>query len=111
MYSLKIYIIKDCYFCNELKNLLKSKKIKSKIKIVKEENKHLYKNENIKTFPMVYMIKKKHKILLGGYDDLNFIINKISNKIKLKDMIKIIKKKYHTLEKKEILRLIELLNH
>lgn len=108
MYSLKVYILKNCYYCNQTKNLLKNNNIKAKIITVKEDKKDKYKNEDINTFPMIYLVKKNRKILVGGYDKLTLIINKISNK-SLTKQINYVKKELPNWKKKDILRLLSIL--
>ena len=63
MYSLKVYVLNNCYYCNQTKLLLKNNNIKAKIITVKEDQKYKYKNKDISTFPMIYLLNKKKKIL------------------------------------------------
>lgn len=109
MYSLKVYVLNNCYYCNQTKLLLKNNSIKAKIITVKEDQKDKYKSKDINTFPMIYLVKKNKKILIGGYDKLTLIINQINNK-SLTKQISYIKKELPTWKKKDILRLLSILN-
>ena len=109
MYSLKVYVLNNCYYCNQTKLLLKNNNIKAKIITVKEDQKYKYKNKDISTFPMIYLLNKKKKILIGGYDKLTLIINQINNKSLIKQ-INYVKKELPKWEKKDILRLLSILN-
>jgi glutaredoxin-related protein len=108
MYYLKIIVLKNCGYCNDAIQLLKEyKKIEIDIITIKDDERHLYKTEFIKTFPQIYLKKKNSigSLLIGGYDDLNFIKNTIK---KNKNTIEKIKKKYKNFSRKAVLRLIEL---
>jgi len=79
MENLTVNLINKCYYCEELKKILKELKIKYKKVIVSEKDKDKYKNKNISTFPQVYYNYKKTKVLLGGYTDFLRIINHVIN--------------------------------
>ena len=99
MENLEIYIIKNCQYCILLKKLLNEFKIKHLIINVKENKKQEYKNKNIKTFPQVYYVKKKNKVLLGGYSDFFYIIDEILKKTNINKI------KFRTKNKKNQLRI------
>ena len=110
MYYLKIYVLKNCGYCSLALKILKknmNKKFKLKIIKVNNEDKEKYKTSDIRTFPQVYLRKENSKgsLLLGGYTDIKFIINKI--KLDLDKSKRSIKKKYK-FSNKVILRIIEI---
>ena len=109
MYTIYIYYIDFCIYSENALKILKN--IKHKKILVPPEKKHLYKNKYIDTFPQIYLKKNTSmgSLLIGGYTDLNFIVNEIK---KNKDINKLKKKfdnKYNNKwSRKAILRLIEL---
>lgn len=113
MYSLKIILLENCFYSDELKKIL-SKKPLNKIPviyiIIKEEDKIKYKNDDISTFPQVYMIKKKSngKLLIGGCDDTKKLIEIIQHNKKMNTVNSLISKIYPLWSEKAKLRLIEL---
>ena len=71
-------------------------------------------NKNISTFPQIYLKKKDSNgsLLLGGFDDINKIYNLIDNKENnLEKKIDSISKLFPNINRKPILRIIELLNN
>jgi glutaredoxin len=109
MYYINIYVIKNCGYSEKALKLLKG--IKHKIVNVDYDKKYIYKNDDINTFPQIYLKKNNSKgsLLIGGSDDLEFIINNIKKKIDIDSIYNILKKKYKNWSKKAILRLIELI--
>jgi len=108
-YSLKTIILKDCPWSKALDELLKIKKIKSKIIIVDSTTKVKYKTDMIDTFPQFYLVDKKD-YLIGGYDTTKRLLDIINEN---KPNIDIIKSKFKEivphLDDKLILKLIILL--
>jgi len=105
MYYIEIYVIDNCGFSeNALKSL---KKINHEVIKVDYNKKYIYKNNDINTFPQIFLKKNNSKgsLLLGGNDDLQYIVNTIENN---NDPYKNLKNKYNSWSKKAILRLIEL---
>ena len=91
MYSLKVILLEGCYYCIELKKILDEKFIESNVieyTNVTYEEKEQYKNNEIKTFPQVYLVNDKQKYLIGGYD----IMKQIIDIIDIENHKKIIKK-------------------
>ena len=88
MENLEIYVIKKCNYCLLLKKLLNEFKIKHLVNNVKENEKDKYKNKNIKTFPQVYYVYNKKKILIGGYSDFTKILSDVLDKVDI-DKIRI----------------------
>ena len=109
MYTIYIYIID---FCPASENALKIlKNIKHKKILVPPDKKHLYKNKHINTFPQIYLKKDTTigSLLIGGSDDLDFIIDLLRKYKDLNKLNKILNKKYNNKwSNKAILRLIEL---
>jgi glutaredoxin len=113
-YSLKTIILKDCPWSNALNELLKIKKIKSKIIIVDSNTKNKYKTDIINTFPQFYLVDKKNNLikdyLIGGYDVTKRLLDIINEN---KPNIDIIKSKFKEIlphfNNKLILKLIILL--
>ena len=105
-YKLKVIVLEHCPYSIAAVELLNNYNIKFQKKLVKQNNKEKFKTNEISTFPQIYMINKNEKLLLGGYSDLEEIIN-IINKSKNLDKIKDeLKEKYSN--NKIILRIIEI---
>lgn len=91
-YYLYCIILKDCPYSENAHLLLNTyKNIKKKINIIEHKDKEKYKTSQIDTFPQIYLVNKKHIELIGGYTELQNIINSIKelykyiNKNKNKD--------------------------
>ena len=105
-YKLKVIVLEHCPYSIAAVELLNNYNIKFQKKLVKQNNKEKFKTNEISTFPQIYIINKNEKLLLGGYSDLEEIIN-IINKSKNLDKIKDeLKEKYSN--NKIILRIIEI---
>ena len=109
MYSLKALVLEGCPYCEKLKTLLATYKISTEYIETTYENKDKFKKKyNIETFPQVYLIKNKDDkgIVLGGYTDVNELLDQIktNNYDKIKEYIE---NKYYYISNKKILRLIE----
>lgn len=78
-----LYVLETCPYCQNAIQELKNNKIKHKTIIVNntEEDKNYYKKQNnMNTFPQIFMqLKKEEYMKLGGYDDLLEIINTCKN--------------------------------
>lgn len=109
---MKLYIVSliGCPYCAALNELLDSVNINYDIKEITWEEKEEHINDQISTFPQVYI----NQNLLGGYDDINEInrtIKKIyssNTKNKLNAMSKFLNNKYEFLERREILNIIKI---
>ena len=110
MYYLQMYLLRNCPYCIELQNLLKNVNKKNyKIIFVDDDKKEKYKTKFITTFPQIYLKKNNSNgsLLIGGYDDFNFIYNTI--KLRNFDLIyNNIHNKYENFSKRSILRIINL---
>ena len=109
-YYIQLNSLIGCPYCIEVENLLKKNNINFKIIHISPTEKHLYKNEEISTFPQLYLKKENSKgqILLGGNSDFKEILN-----VKNKDLslqLRILNQKYPKISKKTKLRIIELFN-
>lgn len=89
-YSLKTIILEDCPWSKALNELLKIKKIKSKIIIVNSTTKAKYKTDIIDTFPQLYLVDKDD-YLIGGYTETKRLLDIINEN---KPNIDIIKSKF-----------------
>ena len=118
MYSLKIILLENCFYSNEVKKIL-SKNPFNKIPIeyitIKENDKNKYKTDEITTFPQVYIVKKQSNSmkLIGGCDSVKKIIDiinikNIKNINNINNIKKLISKLYPLWSEKDKLRLIEL---
>jgi glutaredoxin len=107
MYYIKIIVLKKCTYCNDALNILKKiKKDKLEILEINDDEKHYYKTDLIKSFPQIFLKKynSKGSLLIGGYDNINFINNNFKNK----KAIEIIKKQFPNFSLKATLRIIQL---
>lgn len=110
-YYIKAIVLEQCSYSLEATKLLNNHKINHEIVIVNNNNKELFKTNNIQTFPQLYLMRKNRKghLLLGGYNDMadfiqNFKLQQINN-----NKIDNFMRKYNW-SKKSVLRLIELIN-
>jgi glutaredoxin len=86
-YKLKVIVLEKCPYSIAAVELLANYNIPFEKILVKQNNKEKFKTQAISTFPQVYMFNDKDQILLGGYSDLEEIIN-IINSSKNLDKIK-----------------------
>lgn len=107
-YYLLINSLIGCPYSIELENIIKKHKIQTEINKIFPEEKHLYKNNNISTFPQVFFKKynSKGSILLGGNSDFKQILN-INNK-SIEEQLNYLNNKYPNISKKVKLRIIQL---
>lgn len=116
MNTLKIVSLDECGYsmaAEELiNNIKKNKDIKIKIdikRVSRDEKDNYKKNNNINSFPQIYINNKS----IGGYDDLNKIyleiirIKSLNLENKLDLMIKFLEDEVKGIERFEALRLIE----
>ena len=109
MYIIYIYYIENCFYSANALKLLKN--VNHKKILVPYDKKHLYKNKFIDTFPQIYLKKDDSvgSLLIGGYDDLIFVINTLKKNKDLNKIKKILNNKYkNKWSNKAILRMIEL---
>ena len=111
-YYLKAIILNSCSHSLNAKQLIETNNINNKIITIDDHNKDNYKSDIITTFPQIYL-ERKHRngsLLLGGYDDLVYIINTFKNQEFNKENVTKFCDKYKW-SRKATLRLIELINH
>ena len=109
MDCLNIYSLDGCYYSQSLEELLNSNKIKYNLNRVNLENKSKIKEKNkMSTFPQVFLNSKNVDYKVGGFDDVNYILNEIKTKNNLNLIIKNVNLKTN-LDKKRSIRLINLL--
>jgi len=88
-YYIKIIVLKDCGYSNNALKLLEEYKVPLKVIQIDRDNKDLLKSDKINTFPQIYL-KRKNKtghLLLGGYTELNNLINDIKNKTNITNLM------------------------
>ena len=88
-YYIKIIVLKDCSYSNNALKLLEEYKVHLKVINIDHDNKELLTYDKINTFPQIYL-KRKNKsghLLLGGYTELNNLINDIKNKTNINNLI------------------------
>ena len=107
-YILKAIILENCPYSMAAVELLTNHNIEFKKILVTQETKHKYKTEQISTFPQIYFYSEKIEELLGGYSDLEEIINIINSSTKLNIIKKKLNKKYKMFNNKKILRIIQI---
>ena len=106
---LDIYSLDGCYYSQSLEELLNNKKIKYNLNRVNLENKSKIKEKNkMSTFPQVFLNSKNVNYKVGGFDDVNYILDEIKTKNILDLIINNVKFKTN-LDKKRSIRLINLL--
>jgi glutaredoxin len=107
-YYLQVNSLIGCPYSIELENIIQTKRIHAEINKVSSDEKHLYKNDEISTFPQVYLKKynSQGSILLGGNSDIKEILG--NNNKTFDEQFKFITKKYPKMSKKAKLRVIEL---
>ncbi len=112
MYYFNAILLDECPYSINAKRLLEQYNINHKIIIVTQHNKEKYKNDKIKTFPQIYLKKENSvgNVLIGGYDELNSLINLSNNKKFNNDIVNSIMNKYK-ISKKTSLRLYQLINN
>jgi len=103
--------LKNCSYSVFAIELLKIHNIPHENIIINYDEKKLYKNNIIDTFPQIYLKRygKNGSLLLGGYDDLKFTIENFKKQEYDKNKVESFMIKYKW-SKKATLRLIELLN-
>ncbi len=105
--ELKVIVLENCPYSIAAVELLTNHNIKFTKILVNQETKHKYKTEQISTFPQIFLNNNNNKILLGGYSDLEDIINIINSSTKLETIKNKLNKKYLSFDKKNILRIIQ----
>ena len=106
---LKVIVLENCPYSIAAVELLNNYKIKFNKIIVSREEKEKYKTEEISTFPQIYISNNSEQILLGGYSDIEEIVNIINQSKNLDKIKKKLNIKYSkNVDKKIILRIIEL---
>jgi glutaredoxin-related protein len=116
MYYLYIITLEDCPYSIAAIDLLNSLKIKYKRLKVNQKNKEKYKTKEIDTFPQIYIVKDKKKLLLGenlllgGYSNLKEFTDIFINQEYNEENILKFHNKYKLWNKKSILRLLEIIN-
>jgi hypothetical protein len=111
-YYIKAILLDNCGYSIASKKLLDLHNIRTEIINVNVLNKIEYKNDQIQTFPQIYLCKDNSlgSLLLGGYDDLSYFISNFKKKTLNDDNIDKFNIKYKW-SKKATLRLIQLINN
>ncbi len=114
MYYIDVISLEGCPYSSSAEELLILKKVNYKLTKVKYDEREMHKNDEIATFPQIYLKKKNSsgKILIGGYDNLKDIYNKIATNKSIDSLVKSLSKSVAgNFNKKTILRLVELLTN
>jgi glutaredoxin len=108
--KLKVIVLENCPYSIAAAELLTNHNIEFKKIMVNQETKSKYKTDKISTFPQIYIINNGNELLLGGYSDLEEIINILNSSTKLNIIKNKLNKKYliYKDNKKIILRIIEI---
>lgn len=107
-YKLKVIVLEHCPYSIAAVELLENYNIPFEKILVKQNNKEKFKTEKISTFPQIYIINNNEELLLGGYSDIEEIINIINNSKKLEKIKDKLNNKYSKFDNKKILRIIEI---
>ena len=110
MYYLDVISLEGCPYSMNTEKIMEKNNIRNNLVKVNRSEKESYKNENIRTFPQIYLKKynSSGSVLLGGNNDLEEIISLRGNNLEVQK--KHLEKKYNKISKKIILRIIELIN-
>jgi len=106
---LEAIVLRTCSYCSKLVDLMNDKNIKVNYNYINSDEKEKYKDEIISTFPQVYLVVNKKKLLIGGYDTMRNVFDILSSK-NLDIIKKELKQLYLEWSDRNILRLIKLLN-
>ena len=78
--ELIVYSLENCFYSMSANNLLDQENINYNLQSVNNKNKNKFKEKNnMKTFPQIFLQNKDINIKIGGYSDLNYIIDLIKN--------------------------------
>jgi glutaredoxin len=106
MSKLQAIILEGCPYSIALVELLNNFNISFERVNVKQKDKEEYITPYISTFPQLYLIVHKEKILIGGYDKTSSIIDLIKNN-DFETILAGLKIEYPNLNKKNKLRIIQ----
>ena len=110
MYKLKVFSLEGCPYSMNAENLLNNNNIDFElIKVSYDEKDHYKQQNNMNTFPQVFLDTSSESLKIGGYDDLNKIYNLINDNSSFDNMYKNIKAHISFSNKKNILRMISIL--
>ena len=111
-YYLYCVILKNCPYSEAAFSLLNSyNNIKKEFTFVEQNNKEIYKTEQIKTFPQIYLKKYNSNgtQLIGGYSNIKNMFDQFYGNYD-KKILRIFLDENKSWSKKTTLRLIELIN-
>lgn len=106
--KLKVIILENCPYSIAANQLLSNYNIPFEKIVVNQNTKDKYKTNIISTFPQIYILNKNKEILLGGYNDIEEIINIINSSNNLDKIKEKFNEKYPKYDYKIILRIIQL---
>lgn len=108
-YYLHSVILKNCPYSNAAHELLNNS---SEFTFVDHNNKDKYKNDNISTFPQIYLKRKDSNgsLLIGGYDNIKELHDLFHKKKYSETNINEFLKNNTNWTRKGLLRFIELIN-
>lgn len=109
-YYLQINSLVGCPYSIEVEKLVEKNNINNEINKITNDQKYLFKNDIINTFPQVFLKKynSNGSILLGGNSDFKEILNLKSKNID--EQLNFLSNKFPNLNKKTQLRIIQLFN-
>jgi glutaredoxin len=107
MYNFKIISLFDCPYSEAGEKLMS--KYNTKVINISRDEKHNYKTEQIQTFPQIYFNTGYQELLIGGYNDMKTLLDKVNN-LNTKNLnvaINILKKyNWDDKDKKRLLKLL-----
>ncbi len=108
--KLKVIILENCPYSIAVNQLLTNFHIPFEKIVVNQNNKYKYKTDIISTFPQIYILNKNEEILLGGYSDIEEILDIINATTNLDEIKEKLFKKYPNFDNKIILRITQIFN-
>ena len=104
--ELIVYSLENCFYSMSANNLLDQENINYNLQSVNNKNKNKFKEKNnMKTFPQIFLQNKDINIKIGGYSDLNYIIDLIKNNNNFDEVKNNLLEKFN-LTSKEVLLII-----
>ena len=110
MTNIKVFSLEGCFFSQNAENLLTKNNIDYELKRISQFEKHDIKEQNnMETFPQIFLESKNERLQIGGYTELNDLYESINSKNNLDNVYESVSKKINSTNKKQILRLIDIL--
>lgn len=75
---INLYTLPYCGYSQAALKMMKELNLQHRNIVVKENEKEKYKKKHkMNTFPQIFIVTKKKNIKIGGYDDLQEIVNRV----------------------------------